>query len=122
MTTTSQTAAPTRLKELALGNAYAAMLHAATRLRIADALGEEPATVAELAEAISADAPTLQRLLRALALDGVFAETPDGRFTHTELSRLLRTDTPASMADMVLWAGAAWTWQAWPKLADAVRT
>ncbi|GAA3343170.1 methyltransferase [Amorphoplanes nipponensis] len=117
-----QPSAPTRLKELALGNAYAAMLHAATRLGIADALGEEPATVPELAETVGADGPTLRRLLRALALDGVFAETPDGRFTHTEMSRLLRTGSPASMADMVLWAGAAWTWQAWPKLADAVRT
>lgn len=120
--TVEQAPAPTRLKELALGLAYAAMLHTATRLHIADALGEEPATIEEIAHAVDADPPTLRRLLRALALDGVFAETEDGRFTHTDMSRLLRCGTPSSMADMVLWAGAAWTWDAWPRLIDSIRT
>ncbi|ASW54612.1 methyltransferase [Plantactinospora sp. KBS50] len=120
--TSAQIPAPTRLKELALGLAYAAMLHAATRLGLADALGDEPATLDELAAAVQADPPTLARLLRGLALDGVFAVTDDGRYTHTDLSRLLRSDAPTPMADMVLWAGAAWAWDAWPRLADAVRT
>lgn len=121
-TTEAQVPAPTRLKELALGLAYAAMLHAVTRLHVADALGDEPATITELATAVDADAPTLGRLMRALTLEGVFAQTDDGRFVHTEMSRLLRNGTPTSMADMVLWAGAAWTWDAWPRLADAVRS
>ncbi|MEV0001605.1 methyltransferase [Micromonospora sp. NPDC050980] len=120
--TIAQPSAPTRLKELALGLAYAAMLHAATRLGLADALDDEPATVAELAAAVRADPPTLARLLRGLTLEGVFAATDDGRYTHTDLSRLLRSDSPTPMSDMVLWAGAAWAWDAWPRLTDAVRT
>jgi hypothetical protein len=122
MTTTEEIPAPTRLKELALGLAYAAMLHTVTRLHVADALGNTPATVEELAEAVEADPPTLRRLLRALALDGVFAETEDGRWTHTDMSLLLKCGTPSSMADMVLWAGAAWTWDAWPRLIDSIKT
>lgn len=115
-------AAPTRLKELALGLAYAAMLHSAVRLGIADAIGEDGATVDEIAAAVEADPPTLARLLRGLALQGVFAEDGGGRFRHTDLSLLLRTSGQPSMANMVLWAGAAWAWDAWPRLTDAIRT
>lgn len=122
MPATRQTPAPTRVKELALGLAYAAMLHTAVRIGLADALGEAPATLAELAEATETDPPTLERLLRGLILQDVFDRTDDGRYVHTEMSRLLRRDAPTSMADMVLWAGAGWAWQAWPRLADAVRT
>jgi C-methyltransferase len=122
MTITEEIPAPTRLKELALGLAYAAMLHTVTRLHVADALGSTPATIEELAEAVEADPPTLRRLLRALALDGVFAENEDGTWVHTDMSQLLKCGTPSSMADMVLWAGAAWTWDAWPRLIDAVKT
>ena len=43
-------------------------------LDIARLLGEEARPVAELAAASGADPDTLQRLLRALASDGVFAE------------------------------------------------
>lgn len=121
-TTDAPVPAPTRLKELALGLAYAAMLHTATRLRVADAIGDEPAALDDLAGAVGADPPTLARLMRGLAFEGVFAQEPDGRWVNTEMSSLLRTGTPASMADMVLWAGAAWAWDAWPELTDAVRT
>ena len=39
--------------------------------------------------ALDGDPDTLQRLLRALASDGVFRETDPGVFEHTESSRLL---------------------------------
>jgi C-methyltransferase len=117
-----RTPAPVRLKELALGLGYAAMLHAATRLGVADALADGPVTLEELATAIGADAHTLGRLLYGLNLQGVFQQLPDGRYANNEVSELIRTGTPRSMADMVLWAGANWAWDAWPLLADAVRT
>jgi C-methyltransferase len=111
-----------RLKELALGLGHAAMLHTAARLRIADALGDEPASATDLARAVDADPDTMNRLLRGLSTLGVFAEAGPGRYAHTDVSRLLRTGVPGSMVDMVLWAGAAWAWAAWPRLESAVRT
>ncbi len=42
-------------------------------------------------------APTLYRLLRALASVGVFAEEPDGRFRSTPLAEYLRTNAPRSL-------------------------
>ncbi|SEB30816.1 16S rRNA G1207 methylase RsmC [Streptomyces misionensis] len=113
-----------RIREMALSVAVASALQVAVRLGVADALDADEADAGELARAVGADADTLARLLRALAAHGVFEETGvgAGRFRHTGLSRLLRSDAAGGMADMVLWAGAAWTWDAWPRLEQAVRT
>ncbi|MFE4519371.1 methyltransferase [Kitasatospora sp. NPDC056783] len=111
-----------RLRELGLSAAGAAAVRAAARLGLADALGEEPTDPAELARAVKADPDALLRLLRALTCHGVFAEQPDGRYAHTDSSRLLRTDTPRSLRDMVLWGTEPWTWELWGHLDEAVRT
>lgn len=111
-----------RLRELVFGAACAAAVRAAARLGVADALGESPATAAELAAAVNAEPQPLRRLLRALSCYGVFAETPDGTFVHTEMSRLLREDDPHSLRYISLWCTEPWTWQAWPLLDEAVRS
>ncbi|MFB7266392.1 methyltransferase [Streptomyces nojiriensis] len=111
-----------RLRELVFGAACAAAVRAAARLAVADALGESPASAAELATAVGAEPLPLQRLLRALSCYGIFAETEDGQFVHTEMSRLLREDDPHSLRYIALWCTEPWTWQAWPRLDDAVRS
>jgi len=122
--TTAQTAPPPsmRLRELVFGAACAAALRASARLGIADALGDSPMSVADLAAAVKTEPRPLRRLLRALSCYGVFAERPDGTFAHTDMSRLLREDDPHSLRNITLWCTEPWTWDAWPKLDEAVRT
>ncbi|MET8009988.1 methyltransferase [Streptomyces sp. NPDC005271] len=116
------TPAAMQLREVAFGAARAAAVRAAARLRIADALGERPASLGELSSAVDAEPDPLRRLLRALACCGIFAETDDGRFTHTPMSRLLREDAPGSLRNICLWCTEPWTWEAWPQLDRAVRS
>ncbi|OKK17593.1 methyltransferase [Streptomyces sp. CB00455] len=111
-----------RLREIVFGAAIAAAVRAAARLGVADALGDSPATAAELAAAVGAEPQPLHRLLRALSCYGVFAQTEDGRFLHTDMSRMLREDDPHSLRYISLWCTEPWTWQAWPRLDDAVRS
>ncbi|MFG3016381.1 methyltransferase [Streptomyces cinerochromogenes] len=111
-----------RLRELAFGAACAAAVRAAARLGVADALGDTPVTVETLAAAVHTEPGPLRRLLRALSCYGVFAERPDGTFTHTEMSRLLREDDPNSLRAIAMWCTEPWTWDAWPLLDQAVRT
>lgn len=132
MTTTPSTASPTaspagppaamRLRELVFGAACAAAVRAAARLRLADALGDSPATVEDLARLAGTETQPLLRLLRALTCYGLFAETADGRYVHTEMSRLLREDAPGSLRYISLWCTEPWTWEAWPLLDEAVRS
>ncbi|MER6116643.1 methyltransferase [Streptomyces sp. NPDC001743] len=111
-----------RLREIVFGAARSAAVRAAARLGVADALGETPATAAELAQAVKTQPVPLQRLLRALSCYGIFTENADGTFAHTEMSRLLRADDPHSLRDISLWCTEPWTWEVWPRLDDAVRS
>ncbi|MBV2354726.1 methyltransferase [Streptomyces sp. J2-1] len=122
--TTAETAPPPpmRLRELVFGAACAAAVRAAARLGVADALDNRPTAVEDLAAAVKTEPKPLRRLLRALSCYGVFAELPDGTFEHTAMSRLLREDDPNSLRAIALWCTEPWTWDAWPKLDEAVRT
>jgi hypothetical protein len=64
----------------------------AADLRIAHAMSGGPRSVDELARDTGADAETLARRLRALASDGIFAETAPGVFRNAAVSALLCTD------------------------------
>ncbi|NWF29777.1 methyltransferase [Streptomyces sp. PKU-EA00015] len=111
-----------RLRELVFGAACAAAVRAAARLGVADALEDTPRTAEDLAAAVKTDARALRRMLRALACYGIFTEGADGRFAHTDMSRLLREDDPHSLRYIALWCTEPWTWAAWPRLDTAVRT
>ncbi|MCL6731589.1 methyltransferase [Streptomyces neyagawaensis] len=122
--TTAQTAPPPamRLRELVFGAACAAAIRAAARLGVADALGDDPMPVTDLAAAVKAEPKPLRRLLRALTCYGIFAERSDGTFVHTDMSRQLREDAPDSLHFIALWCTEPWTWDAWPRLDEAVRS
>ncbi|MFG2950756.1 methyltransferase [Streptomyces adustus] len=111
-----------RLRELVFGAACAAAVRAAARLGVADALGEQPAGAEQLAAQLGVEPRPLLRLLRALTCYGVFAQNEDGRFVHTDMSRLLREDDPHSLRYIALWCTEPWTWDAWPLLDEAVRS
>jgi hypothetical protein len=64
----------------------------AAELGISEALADGPPPVEELARESGVDPDALQRLLRALASDGVFAEDEPGMFRNTETSDLLRAE------------------------------
>ncbi|SOD85156.1 methyltransferase [Streptomyces sp. Ag109_G2-15] len=110
------------LLERALSASCAASLRAAVKLGLADALGDTPATADDLALAVGADPDALRRLLRSLTCYEVFAEDAEGRFVQTEVSRLLRTDAPDGLDQLVLWMTEPWTWELWGRLDESVRT
>ncbi len=123
MTTISPAPPPSmRLRELVFGAACAAAVRAAARLGVADTLGDAPMSVEDLSAAVKTEPQPLRRLLRSLSCYGVFTENQDGTFAHTDMSRLLREDDPNSLRHISLWCTEPWTWDAWPKLDEAVRS
>jgi len=85
-----------RLWDLMKGAMATKALGTAADLKLADRLASGPRPVADLAHEVGTDAQTLQRILRALASDGVFAEHDPGVFGNTDASELLRTDEATS--------------------------
>lgn len=112
----------TALLEHALSAACAASVRAAVTLGLPEALGEQPATVEDLATAIDADPAALRRLLRSLTSYGVFAENDADSFVHTEKSRALREDSPNSLKYLVLWCTEPWLLSLWGHLDESVRS
>jgi hypothetical protein len=78
--------------DLMRGVMSAKALALAADLKLADQLASGPRPVTELAEETGTDEQTLQRVLRALASDGVFEEHDAGVFGNTEASELLRRE------------------------------
>lgn len=120
-TQTPQTPADTLLN-IAKGYRIAQALFAATTLGIADLLAGGPRSVDELAEATGTHAPSLYRLLRALASMGIFAEDDDHGFQLTPLAEPLRSDTPHSVRDLVRFMGDPILLEAWGQLLYSVQT
>jgi len=75
-------------------------IHVAARLGIAEALAGGSRSVSELADETGTHAPSLYRLLRALACIGLFTELDGSRFVNSELSQLLRPGIPGSVATL----------------------
>src|SRR3982075_3640385 len=95
-------------------------IYVAVELGIADLLADGPRTVPDLAAATNTHAPSLYRVLRLRASEGVFAEADDGRFELTPKAAALRKDAgPAWL--MVLFLGRPASWQSAGSLSHTVR-
>lgn len=69
----------------------------AATLRIADHIAAGLRSARELAVAAGADADAMERLLRYLAVRGLFSRDEAGGYTLTELGEPLRSDHPAGL-------------------------
>jgi SAM-dependent methyltransferase len=69
----------------------------AARLKLADAVGDRPASLSVIARATGTRPENLRRLMRALAAHGFFQDTGNETFCQTPLSETLRSDRPDSM-------------------------
>jgi hypothetical protein len=75
-----------------------------------------------LAKRVGAHAPSLHRVLRALASVGIFAESADGRFRLTPLAATLRSSVPGSLHNFARMMVDDYNWSGWGKLLHGVRT
>jgi O-methyltransferase domain/Dimerisation domain len=114
--------APDALMQMITGYTSAQVVHVAVQLGLPDLLADGPRDVGELATAAGAHAPSLARLVRALAALGLVAEADGGRIELTELGAPLRSDVPGSLRDAVLFLVGEWAWRAWGDLLYSVRT
>jgi hypothetical protein len=95
---------------------------AAAHLKLADAVGDAPQTVAALAAATGTQPQQLARLLNVLVRAGIFARMPDGRIAPTPLSACLRSDHPQSQRVVIDAILGGEHFAAWEALEEALRT
>ena len=117
-----QTEAAATIMRLMNGAWIARIVHTAAEIGVVDHLDDQPRDAQWVAAASGTHAPSLARLLRALAALGIVQETDQLQYTLTPLGAALRADAPGSMrgwARMILSEMDERPWQA---LTHAVRT
>lgn len=111
---------PVAILRMLTGRWVCGAVCAAARFRLADHLSARARGAADLAPEIGAHAPSLYRLLRALASLGLFTEDARGRFSTTPLGEYLRSDVLGSMYGMARFIGSEEHGAAWNALPYAV--
>lgn len=110
------------LTDLVWGHWVSDALYAITRVGLPEAMADGPRTAASMAESLGLHVGATRRVLRALAREGLLAETRDDRFGLTGLTRPLLADHPASMRNMVLNQRAPHNAATWTALEHGLRT
>jgi hypothetical protein len=110
------------LQRLVAGSHVSQTISVAATLGVADLLADGPRASDELAAATDTHAPSLYRLLRALAAVGVFHEAEDRRFSLTPMGELLRSDAPGSVRGWAAFLGRPYIRESWSALEHSVRT
>ena len=108
--------------EGALALADTAAMRAVAGLGIPDRLDDGPKPAAVLAEDCGVEPAALDRLLRFAVSRGLLATTRRGEYRNNRIARALRTDDPASMRDLALFAGAPTHLELWSQLEASIRT
>jgi len=117
----SQPTPKQRLAGLIGGYSLTQAIYVAAKLGIADWLHEGPQHADQLAKATGAHGRSLGRLLRTLVAAGIFTQDNEDRLGLTELSELLRSDVPGSLAAQAISVGET-HYAAFGHLLHSVRT
>jgi hypothetical protein len=118
----TETPPPIAMLQLISGFWISRCIYIAAKLGIADLVNDGPRTVAELATATATHAPSLFRVMRAMASVGIFSQGDGGRFSITPLSATLRSDVPGSLRAFAITELGEEHYPAWGDLLHSVRT
>jgi hypothetical protein len=112
---------PASVFDLVQSHRITVVIYAAAKLNLAETLGDDAKSVAEIARLVSADESALRRLLVGLTTLGLCRQTDRDRFDMTDMGRQLDETADPSFKDWVLFEGEMLA-QSWSCLIDSVRT
>ncbi|MFY9620991.1 MAG: methyltransferase [Pyrinomonadaceae bacterium] len=113
---------PLQMLQLISGFWVSRCLYVAAKLGIPDLLKDGPKSADELAAATSTHAPSLFRVLRALAAVDVLTQISGKHFGNTPLSKTLRSDVAGSLRAFAMTELGEEHYPAWGELMHSVRT
>jgi hypothetical protein len=108
--------------QLLSGIYIAGALSCLAQLGIPDRVEHGPKSADELAREVGADPRALYRLMRVTASVGVLSEGPDGKFSETPMSAVLRSNAKLSLRGFAMMHGTEWHARGWGRLEYCVKT
>jgi ubiquinone/menaquinone biosynthesis C-methylase UbiE len=113
---------PIAMLQLISGFWVSRCIYVVAKLGVPDLLADGPKLLEELAAATQTHAPSLFRVLRALAPFGIVAQDENQRFAITPLSETLRSNIPGSLRAFAMTELGEEHYPAWGELLYSVRT
>lgn len=110
---------PAQLMKFIVGKWIAKPIYVAAELGIADMLAEGSRSIEDLAQESRSHAPSLYRMMRALASVGIFSEAEGKRFELTPMAECLKS---GAMRSVALMFNSDWSDKAWGYFMDSVKT
>jgi hypothetical protein len=114
--------APAAMLEMIQGFWVSRAICVVAELGLPDLLKKGPMKAEDLARSVGAPAPSIYRVLRALASVGVFSEDDRKRFTLTPLGDTLRSDVAGSLRLLAVEVLGRNHYPAWGQLQYSVKT
>jgi O-methyltransferase domain/Dimerisation domain len=111
-----------QLIQLGMGYWVSRVVYAAAKLELADRLAAGPRSAVELAGSTGTHAPSLHRLMRALAGLGILTERDALRFALTPLGEALKTGAPGSARATLVSLAGQWCWRSWEEILYSLQT
>jgi SAM-dependent methyltransferase len=111
-----------QLIEMGMAIWKARAVYAAAALGLADLLASGPRSVEVLAAETKMHAPSLYRLLRALAACGLFRQSQPRLFATTPLGAALESGAAGGARSTILTLAGDWQWKAWGHFLHSLRT
>jgi len=108
--------------QLLNGAHVAAAVSCLAQLGIPDLIEAGPKSAEDMAKEIGTDPQALYRLMRATACVGVLSEGPDGKFSQTATSAVLRSDASPSLRAFAIMYGRDWHARGLSNMEHCVRT
>ncbi|MFE5742520.1 methyltransferase [Streptomyces celluloflavus] len=110
------------LMQRLFGSRITEVVSLAARMDLPDAIGEGESAATDLARRYEIPPEQMNRLLRALASQGLCEERAPGKFALTDVGSLLRKEHPGSLYDFARFHTAPETLRPWTRLEDSIRT
>jgi hypothetical protein len=110
------------IMQLLNGAHVAGAVSCLAQLGIPDLVEAGPRSAEDLARQTGTNPQTLYRLMRATACVGVLTEGPEGTFSETPMSAVLRSNANPSLRALAIMGGREWHARGWSRLEHCVRT
>jgi len=111
-----------QLIEMAMAHWMSRIVYVAAKLDLADHLARSAKSAEQLAGPTNTHAPSLYRLMRALASLGILTEDANHRFSLTSLGEALKSEAPGSARATILTIASDWWVNGFEQLLYSVET
>ena len=113
---------PTQMREIMTQMVSSRCLSIAAELGIADIVGNDKKSIAQINEELKLNENALYRLIRVLAMQGIFDLDENKMVSNNDVSYFLKEKIDGSQRNFVRMMGSPWMWKMFNNLEHSINT